>query len=83
LKELTLVEPYLEEFCGDVVMGGAASSIWHIKPIYTKPLDSMPISSPLLTTTPSYAHAFLEFLGDIRGYSPSFDPYCAIRSRRA
>ena len=36
-----------------------------------------PTSSLLLVTTPSHLHAYPESLGDIRGYNPSFDPYCA------
>jgi len=31
----------------------------------------------MLPTNPSHLHAFHEPLGDIRGYNPSFDPYCA------
>jgi len=80
LKELTLVQPYLEEapfeFCDDVVMSRAAPSIGHIDSICTKLLDSMPVLSPLLPATPSHIRAFHESLGDIRGCHPSFDPYC-------
>ena len=77
-----MVEPYLteapfEEFCSDIVMGSDASSIGHTNLICTEPIDSMPISSLLLSTTSSHLHAFHEFLGDIRGSYPSFDPYCA------
>jgi len=53
------------------------SGSWHTDLICTEPLDSMPISSPLLPTTPSHIHAFYESLGDGRGSHPSFDPYCA------
>ena len=77
-----MVEPYLkeapfEELCDDSLVIGAAPSIDHISPICTDPLELTPISSPLLSTTPSHLHAFYEFLGDIRGYNPSLDPYCA------
>jgi len=76
-----LVEPYLEEasfeeLCDDSLVVGAAPSIDHINPICSEPLDLTPISSPLLSTTPSHLHAFHESLGDIRGYNPSLDPYC-------
>ena len=81
-KELTLVEPYREEapfaeFYGDVVMGDDTTSIEHTNPICNKPLDLTPVSSPLLPTAPSHLRAYHESLGDIRGYNPSFDPYCA------
>ena len=72
-----MVKPYLEEFCGDVMMDGVAPSIGYADPISTKPLDSTPISSPLLSTTPSYVHTFHQSLGAIRGYNSSFDSYCA------
>jgi len=55
----------------------AAPSIGHTDLICTDPLDSTPISSPLLSTNSSYVHAFLESVGDIRGYYTSFYPYCA------
>jgi len=79
---LILVEPYLEEarfeeLCDDSLVVGAACSIEHIDPIYTKPLDLTPILSPLLHILPSHMHAFHESLGDIQGYNPSLDPYCA------
>jgi len=66
-------------------MGGDTPSIGHTDPICTEPFDSMPISSLLLPTTPSYVHAFHESLGDIRGYNSSFDPYriptgCALKN---
>jgi len=82
LRELTLVEPYLEKapfeglYDGSLVVG-VAPSIDHIGPICTKPLDLTPISSPLLPTMSSHLHAFHESLGDIRGHNPSLDPYCA------
>ena len=72
-----MVEPHLEELCGDHVMVRDAANIAHTDPICTEPLDSMPISSPLLPMTPSYLHAFHESSGDIRGSHPSCDPYCA------
>jgi len=79
---LTLVEPYLEdapfeELCDDSLVVGAASSIDHIDSICTEPLDLTPISTPLFLTTPSHLHVFHEFIGDIRGYNPSLDLYCA------
>ena len=48
-----------------------------IDTICNEPLELTPTSFPLLPATPSYMHAFHESLGDIRGYNPSFDPYCA------
>ena len=82
LKELTLVAPHLEEalfveFCGDLVMGRDAPSIEHADPSCSELFNSTSTSSLLLPTTPSHLHAYHESLGDIRGYSPSFDPYCA------
>jgi len=82
LKELPLVEPYLEEahfeeFCCDIVMGSATHSTELINSIYTEPLDLVPILSPLLFITPSHLHAFHESPRDISGSQPSFDPYCA------
>ena len=56
---------------------GVTPSIEHIDPIYTKSFDLVPISSSLLPTTPSYLQAFDESLGNIRGYNPAFDLYCA------
>ena len=58
------------------MVGDAAPSIEHIDFICTTSLDLAPISSPSLSTTPSHLHAFHESLGDIRGCTPSFDPYC-------
>ena len=77
-----MAEPYLEkapleELCDDSLVVGAAPSIDHIEAICTEPLDSTPISSPLLSTMPPHLHAFHESLGDIRGCNPSLDPYCA------
>jgi len=77
-----LVEPCpkeapFEELCGDIVMGSATPGIGLIDPICIKPLYLTPTSSPSLPTTPSYVHAFHASLCDIRGYNPSFDPYCA------
>jgi len=80
-KELTLVEPHPKqapfvEFCGDIVMGGDTSSIRRTNPISYELFDLIPISHPLLTTTP-HVHAFHESLGYIRGYNSSFYPFCA------
>ena len=77
-----MVESYLkeapfEELCDDSLVVGAAPSINHIDLICTEPLDLTLISSPLLPTRPPYLHAFHESLGDIQGYNPSLDPYCA------
>jgi len=74
-EETLLVEPFLEEapfeeLCGDTMMGSFTPNIGLIDPIYTEPLDSMPISSHLLPTTLSHLHAFHESIGDIRGYCP-------------
>jgi len=81
-KELTLVEPHLEEapfveLCGDLVLGINTPSIEHIDPICHEPLDLTPTSSLLPPTTPFPVHAFPESLGDIRGYNSFLDPYCA------
>ena len=56
---LTLVEPYLdeapfEELCDDSLVVGVAPRIDLIDPICTELLDLTPISSPLLSTTPSH-----------------------------
>jgi len=77
-----LVEPHLEEapfgeFCGDIVMGNDTPNIRHTDPICFELFDSTPISSPSLSITLSYVHAFQESVGDVRGYNLSFDPYCA------
>jgi len=81
-NEFIVIEPYLEEapfeeLCGDDLIVSAAPSIGHINSICTKPLDLTLISSPLLSTTSSYFHAFHESLGGIRAYYPSIHPYCA------
>ena len=76
-KEPALVEPHLEELCGDLVMGTDTPSPGPTAPISNEPLDLYPMSSPLPSTTPSHLHAFHESLGDIRGYHPSLNPYCA------
>jgi len=81
-KELTLIEPHLEEapfveFYGDLVTSINTPSIEHIDPISNEPLDFTPTSSPLSPTTSFPMHAFHESLGDIRGYNSSLDPYCA------
>ena len=64
-KELALVEPHLEELCGDLVMGTDTPSPGPTDPIGNKPLDLYPISSPLPPTTPFHVHAFPESLGNI------------------
>jgi len=81
-KEHTLVVPYLEEapfmeFDGDIALNSDTPSIEHINPICSELFDSTRISSPLPPTSPTYMHIFHESLSDIRGYSPSVDPYCA------
>ena len=81
LKELTLIEPCLQEapfkeLCGDID-GQCHSCIEHTDSISFELLDSTPISSLLLPTIPSHFHAFHESLGDIRGSHPTFDPYNA------
>jgi len=81
-KELTLVEKHLEEvpfaeFSSDVAMDTGTPSIEHTDPICNKPLDLPPVPSPLLPTVPSHLHAYHESLGELRGYNPSFNPYCA------
>ena len=65
------------ELCGDLVMGIDTARIEHIDPICHEPLDLTPTSSALPPTTPFPVHVFHEFLGDIRGYNSSLDPYCA------
>ena len=77
-----MVEPHLEktpfvEFNGDLVIGTDTLSTGSTDPIGNESLDLTPASSLLPPTTPSYAHAFHEPLGDIRGYDPSFDSYYA------
>ena len=72
LEEATFVE-----FCGDIMMGSDTPSIEHIDPICSELFDSTPISSPLLPTTPSHLQEYHESMCDIKGYNPSFDPYCA------
>jgi len=81
LKEPILVESHLEEapfdeLYDDSLVVGATASFDHIDPICTEPLESTPISSPVLPSDPSHLHAFHESLGDIRGYNPFLDPYC-------
>jgi len=63
--------------CDDSLVVGDAPNIEYIDPICIEPLDLILISSPLFPTSPSHLHAFHESLGDISGYNPSFDPYCA------
>jgi len=48
-----------------------------IESTYIESLNLTPISSSLLSTNPSYLHAFHESLNDIRGSHSSFDSYCA------
>ena len=70
-------ETPIEESCGDSVVVGVNPTVEHVNPICTESLTLIPISSPLLPTTPSDLHALYESLGDLRGYNLSFDPYCA------
>ena len=58
-------------------MASAATNIRLIDSICTEPLDLTPISSLLLFANPFNFHAFYESLGDIRGFHPFFDLYCA------
>ena len=58
-------------------MGSTTPSIRLIDSICNEPLDLTPISSPLLPATPSHLHDYHESVVNIRGYNPSFDPYCA------
>jgi len=58
-------------------MGTHTPNIEHTDPICNEPLDLTPTSFTLLPTTPSPLHVYPKSLGDIRGYNPSFDPYCA------
>jgi len=82
-KELCLDDPYLEEapfekHCGDILMSSDTPSIGHAHRICTEPPNSTPISSLLLPSNPSHLHAFHKSVGDIRGYTLSFDPYYAL-----
>ena len=72
-----MVEPHLEELCGDLVMGTDTPSIRPTDPIGHELLDLTPTSSHLPPTIPAHLHAFHASLGDIKGYNPSLDPYCA------
>jgi len=78
-KKLTLhlEETPFAEFFGDIVIGSNTPNIKHTDPICSKLFDPTPISSPFSPTIPSHVHAYHESLGDIIGYNPSFDPYCA------
>jgi len=81
-KELTFVEPHLEdapleELCGDLMMETYTPSIGPTNPIGKEPLDLTPTPSTLPPTSPSHLHAFHESLGDIKGYNPSLDSHCA------
>ena len=64
------------EFYGDLVMGTNTLSIGSTDPIGNESLDLTPTSS-FLTPTPPQLHVYSEPLGDIRGYNPSLDPFCA------
>jgi len=80
-KELTLVVPHLEEppfveFDGDLVLNSDTPSIEHINPIALNYLTQHPFHPLYLLPPPSYMYTCRESLGDIRGYSPSFDPCC-------
>jgi len=80
-KALVLVAPHLEEapfadVYGDVVMGGTTPSIGLIEPICNEPLDLTPLH-PLYFPPPPLICMLIMTLGDIKGYNPSFDPYCA------
>jgi len=76
-KELALVEPHLEEPCGDIVMGTDTRSSGPTAPIGKEPLELYLISSPLPSAIASHLHTFHKSLGDIQGYHPSLDSYCA------
>jgi len=67
---IALLEPSFEEYCNDDVRVDAAPSIEHIDPIYAESLDLVPISFPILPTTPSHLHAFLQSLCDISRSQP-------------
>ena len=53
---MTLLEPSFEKYYSDDVRVGVVPSIEHIDPFCTESLDLIPISSPLLSTTPSHLH---------------------------
>ena len=76
MGDISLLEPSFEELYSNDLRVRAAPSIEHIDSICTESLDLAPVSSPLLSTTPSHLHAH-NYLGDIRRYDPFFDPYCA------
>ena len=75
--DIALLEPSFEELHSDDVTVGVAPKIEHIDTICMKLFVSVPILSPLLSTTPYHLHAFHESLVNIRGHNPSFDPCCA------
>ena len=63
-EEFTLVDAYLEEdpfeeLCGNDVMVRDTPSIGDTDPTCTRPLNSTPISSPLLPTTPLMCMHFM------------------------
>jgi len=81
-KKLTLVAPRLEEapfaeFYDDIVMGSTTPSTGLIDPICNEPINLTTTSPPSPPTTPSHVNVFYESLANLRGYYPSFDPYCA------
>ena len=77
--KFTLDEPCheeaFEEKCGEDVMVRGTPSTNHTY-ICSEPLNSMPILTPLLPTTPSQFNEFHKSLRDIKGYYPSLNPYC-------
>ena len=74
-RDNVLKEPSFKELYCDDVRVGATPSFEHIDPSCTELLDLIPISSPSLPTTTSQLPTFSESLGDLRGYTPSLDPY--------
>ena len=81
-EEPILGVPHLEEApvvecVGEDVWDNDTHSIAHIDPICSELFDSNPILSSVLPPTPPQLHIHNEPLGDIRGYNPSFDSYCA------
>jgi len=81
-EEPILGVPHLEEApvvecVGEDVWDNDTHSIEHIDPICAELFDSTPILSSVLPPTPPQLHVDNEPLGDIRGYNPSLDPFCA------
>ena len=68
-------EAPFEELCDDSLVVSASPSNEYINPC-TKPLGLALFHPPYFPPAPQL-HSFSEFLGDIRGYNPSFNPYCA------